>query len=110
MEIVDGEDLLRSQSVYEKIKHTKYQIGQVGGRQTGIREEIKEFAKLERRLMAQRLARENVETLAQHAPKDIQEIVSRVLSSQSEYLNLEEFQKILQAKDYNKLRSPGGFS
>lgn len=60
--------------------------------------------------MAQRLARENVETLAQHAPKDIQEIVSRVLSSQSEYLNLEEFQKILQAKDYNKLRSPGGFS
>jgi hypothetical protein len=56
------------------------------------------------------VARENVETLAQSAPKDVQEIVTRVLSSQSQYLNLEEFQKILQAKDYNKLRSSEGFS
>jgi hypothetical protein len=64
MEIVDGEELLRSQSVYEKIKHNKYQLGQVGERQTGIREELKEFAKLERRLLSQRVARENVETLA----------------------------------------------
>ena len=56
------------------------------------------------------MARENVETLAQSAPKDVQEIVTRVLSSQSQYLNLEEFQKILQAKDYNKLRSSEGFS
>ncbi len=52
MEIVDGEDLLRSQSVYEKIKHNKYQLGQVGDKQKGIREELKEFAKLERRLLS----------------------------------------------------------
>ena len=53
MEIVDGEDLLRSQSVYEKIKHNKYQHTLVGGgRQKGLKEEIKEFAKLERRLFA----------------------------------------------------------
>jgi hypothetical protein len=64
MEIVDGEDLLRSQSVYEKIKHNKYQIGSVGGRQQGIKDELKEFAKLERRLMSQRTARENIEALA----------------------------------------------
>ena len=44
MEIVDGEDLLRSQSVYEKIKHGKYQIGQVGDKQKGIKNELKEFA------------------------------------------------------------------
>ena len=36
--------------------------------------------------------------------------MTRVLSSQSQYLNLEEFQKVLQAKDYNKLRSSEGFS
>ena len=72
MEIVDGEDLLRSQSVYEKIKHNKYQMGQVGSeRQKALREELKEFAKLERRLLAQRLARENVEILSKNAPADV---------------------------------------
>jgi hypothetical protein len=72
MEIVDGEDLLRSQSVYEKIKHNKYQMGQVGSeRQKALREELKEFAKLERRLLAQRVARENVEILSKNAPADV---------------------------------------
>ena len=110
MDIVDGEDLLRSQSVYEKIKHGKYQIGHVADRHKDIRQELKEFAKLERRLMAQRVARENVEALAETAPKDVKDIVTRVLSSQSQYLNLEEIEKILQAKDYAKLRTPEGFS
>ena len=71
MEIVDGEDLLRSQSVYENIKHNKYQHSQVASSRHPLRHEIKEFAKLERRLLAQRLARENVETLAKSAPHDI---------------------------------------
>jgi dynactin complex subunit len=64
MDIVDGEDLIRSQSVYEKIKHNKYQIGQVGDKQRAIKDEIKEFAKFEKRLLKQRVARENIETLA----------------------------------------------
>jgi hypothetical protein len=70
MEIVDGEDLLRSQSVYENIKHSKYQVNKVntGG---SVRDDIKEFAKLERRLLAQRVARENVEVMAKSAPQDI---------------------------------------
>jgi dynactin complex subunit len=71
MDIVDGEDLIRSQSVYEKIKHNKYQIGQVGDKQRAIKDEIKEFAKFEKRLLKQRVARENIETLAKNAPSEI---------------------------------------
>lgn len=71
MDIVDGEDLIRSQSVYEKIKHNKYQIGQVGDKQRAIKDEIKEFAKFEKRLLKQRVARENIETLAKNASSEI---------------------------------------
>lgn len=71
MDIVDGEDLIRSQSVYEKIKHNKYQIGQVGDKHRAIKDEIKEFAKFEKRLLKQRVARENIETLAKNAPSEI---------------------------------------
>ena len=71
MDIVDGEDLIRSQSVYEKIKHNKYQIGQVGDKQRAIKDEIKEFAKFEKRLLKQRVARENIETLSKNAPSEI---------------------------------------
>ncbi len=109
MDIVDGEDLLRSHSVYEKIKHLN-KIDKVATGAANIREEIKEFARLERRLIGQRRARENIEVLVRTAPKDIQELSSRVLSSQSQYLNLSEFERLLQAKDYAKLRSTEGLT
>lgn len=63
MDIVDGEDLLRSQSVYEKIKHQKHKVDKIATFSQPLREEIKDFAKLQRRVMAQRVARENIEVL-----------------------------------------------
>jgi hypothetical protein len=46
MNIVDGEELLQSQSVYEKFKHTKLTIGQIGLQREAMREQVKDFAKL----------------------------------------------------------------
>lgn len=110
MNIVDGEELLRSQSVYEKIKHTKLALNNVGAKQQSMKDDLKDFAKLQQRLLTERRARENVEFLAESAPKDVRDIVTQVLSSQSEYLNLSELEKILLSKEFNKLRSGEAFS
>jgi hypothetical protein len=110
MNIVDGEDLLRSQSVYEKIKHTKHTIGKVGQRKASLRDEVKSFAKFQQRLLTERKARENVEHLAQQAPKNVRDVLDQVLASQSQYLNLSELEKILLNKEYDKLKSSEGLS
>ncbi len=110
MNIVDGEDLLRSQSVYEKIKHTKVALKNVGAKQQSMKDDLKDFARLQQRLLTERRARENVEALAESAPKDVRDIVTQVLSSQSEYLDLSELEKILLSKEFNKLRSGEAFS
>jgi hypothetical protein len=47
LDIVDGEELLRSQSVFEMIKHTKDTIGRVGKREQGLRDELKDFTRLQ---------------------------------------------------------------
>jgi hypothetical protein len=110
LDIIDGEDLIRSQSVYEKIKHQKHKIDKVATFSSSIREELRDFAKLERRVMKQRVARENIEVLIKSAPRDIQDLAQRVLSSQSHYLNFSEFEHLLQAKDYARLRSSEGLA
>jgi len=46
MNIIDGEELLRSQSVYEKIKHTRLALKNVGTKQLSLREDLKDFTKL----------------------------------------------------------------
>ena len=105
MNIVDGEELLRSQSVYEKFKHTKLTIGQVGKQRETITEQVKDFAKLQQRLLTERKARENVEFLAKSCPKDVRELVSQVLYSKSDNLSLSELEKLLLNKEYDKLKS-----
>ena len=60
--------------------------------------------------MKQRVARENIEVLIKSAPRDIQDLAQRVLSSQSNYLNFSEFEHLLQAKDYARLRSSEGLA
>jgi hypothetical protein len=81
MNIVDGEELLRSQSVYEKIKHTKVALKNVGAKHQTLKDDIRDFSKLQQRLLSERKARENIEFLAESAPKDVREIVTQVLSS-----------------------------
>jgi hypothetical protein len=47
MNIVDGEELLRSQSVYEKIKHTKLALKNVGAKYQSLKDDIRDFTKLQ---------------------------------------------------------------
>jgi hypothetical protein len=110
MSIVDGEDLLRSQSVYEKIKHTKFNIANVGRQRAALRDEVKDFAKLQQRVLAERRARENVELLTQQAPKNVREVVEQVLASKSSYLSIAELEKMLSNKEYDKIRTSEGLT
>lgn len=104
LDVIDGEDLLRSQSVYEMIKYTKQSLSNVSSKQSTFRDDVRDFAGMQRRLLADRQARDNIETLVRQAPRDIQQLVESVQASSSEYINLTELEKVLRAHDYGKLR------
>ena len=112
LEIVDGEELLRSQSVYEMIKHTSHTLEQVGKKGGNMREEVKNFANLQQRLLNDRRIRDSIDSLTAQAPRDIQDLVNTVQKNHgsSDYLNYQELQRLLLAKDYDKLRASNGIS
>ena len=105
LEVIDGEELLRSLSVYEMIKQKKHALTDVSAKQSAFREEIRDFASLQRRLLADRQTRESIEVLTKQAPRDVQALLASIQSSSSEYLNLAELERVLKARDYEKLRS-----
>jgi hypothetical protein len=110
MEIVDAEDLLRSQSLYEMITHTKKNFGQVGEKKSGLKAELRDFANLQQRLSNEKKLKETVRSLAKSAPKDIAQLVNDITNSSSKYVNFAELEKLLLAKDYEKLRSTASLS
>ncbi len=110
LDIVDGEELLRSQSIYEMITHTKKNLNQVGNQNSSIHEEIKDFAKLQQRIIKDKKLRESIIALAQQAPRDIADLITSVNKSSSNYINYQELERILLAKDYERLRQSGGVS
>jgi hypothetical protein len=83
MEIVDGEDLLRSQSLYEMIKHTKQRVGRVNESSDSLREQVRSFAQLQEKLNREKRTRANIEALAVKAPKEAREFIEQALNSQS---------------------------
>lgn len=110
MDIVDAEELLRSQSLYEMITHTKKNFSQVGEKKSGLKAELRDFAKLQERLSSEKKLKETVRSLARAAPKDIGQLVNDITSSSSKYVNYSELEKLLLAKDFDKLRSPASLS
>lgn len=46
-----------------------------------MRDEVKDFAKLQKRLIEQTKSRDTVERLASNAPRDIHDLVKNVLKS-----------------------------
>lgn len=47
----------------------------MGEKKTGLKEELKDFTKLQQRLLDEKRQKENVKVLAKQAPKDVAELV-----------------------------------
>lgn len=69
-----------------------------------MREEVRDFAKLQQRILKEKKSKEATLALAQQAPRDIAELVASVAKSSSNYINYHELERILLAKDYERLR------
>lgn len=87
MDIVDGEELLRSQSLYEMIKHTKHRLTNTRGE---LRQDLASFANLQERLFKEKRTRENIGQLASKRCSETQKVVEQALASTSGYVNLGE--------------------
>lgn len=61
MDIIDGEELLRSQSLYEMIKHTKHRLTNT---RSELRQDLASFESLQERLFKEKRTRENIEQMA----------------------------------------------
>lgn len=94
MDIVDGEELLRSQSLYEMIKHTKHRLS---SNRNELRNELQSFAKLQERLLTEQATRANIQKLSLKKDKDTQTLIQQALDSTSGFVNLSELEKLLQS-------------
>lgn len=109
LDIVNGEELLKSQSLFEMMKSNELSLKKIGSRSESMREELKDLANLKRRLARDRVLRDSIESLSAQAPKDVKDLVSSIVANHgnSDYLNMNELERILRAKEYEKLRSHG---
>lgn len=97
MDIVDGEELLRSQSLYEMIKHTKQRLTASPSNRRELKNDLDSFAKLQQRLLNEQRTRDSIQSLASKRDSETQKLVEQALSSTSEYVNLRELEKSLEA-------------
>lgn len=109
LDIVNGEELLKSQSLFEMMKSNELSLKKIASRSESMREELKDLANLKRRLARDRVLRDSIESLSAQAPKDVKDLVSSIVANHgnSDYLNMNELERILRAKEYEKLRSHG---
>lgn len=109
LDIVNGEELLKSQSLFEMMKSNELSLKKIASRSESMREELKDLANLKKRLARDRVLRDSIESLSAQAPKDVKDLVSSIVANHgnSDYLNMNELERILRAKEYEKLRSHG---
>ena len=93
--------------MYENIKKSRHSLEKVGSRGQNTRTIVKDFANLQKRLLVSERLRTSVESLSTQAPRDVQEIVQSVIKNHgnSAYLDFAELERVLLARDYEKLRT-----
>ena len=71
MEVVDGEELLRSQSLYEMIKHTREKIDRVNQSHANTRQQVREWKQLQEKVHKERALRDSIAQHARTAPRNV---------------------------------------